>query len=157
MASFTRPTFCLESRPAFVGDREPRAGPVLGDDDGRAFGQATVCRLNHDLPGKRRLRELGTDGSHDGDRAVLVGDVILDDDGGPSLLNLVAERGVEANQVDLAATGKGYFFLFLLWATCHASSSKGNHSAANCRSRSALARASCFSRSRRFCRPWVST
>src|ERR1035441_8713835 len=55
-------------------------------------------------PGKRRLREVGTDGSHDGEWAVSVGDVILDDDGGPSLLDFVADRGVEANQVDLAAT-----------------------------------------------------
>jgi hypothetical protein len=99
---------CGTLYPSTSGSFLASAEANLVDDDGRAFGQATVCRLDHDFPGKRRLRELGTDGSHDGDRAVLVGDVILDDDGGPSLLNLVAERGIEANQVDLAATGKGY-------------------------------------------------
>src|ERR1035438_5776381 len=130
--------------------------PNLVDDDGRAFRQVAVCRLDHDFPGKRRFRELGTDGSHDGDRAVLVGDVILNDNCGPSLLDLMANGGVEREQVDLAATGKGYFFRLRPWATCHDSSSKGNHSAAICRSRSALAKASCFSRCLRFCRPWVS-
>src|ERR1035438_10262065 len=155
---FIHPFHVLPGEPADLL-LEPQSvhRPNLVGDNGRALRQTAVCRFNHDFPGERRLREMGTDGRHDGDWAVLVGDVIPDDDGGPSFLDLVADCGVERNQVDLAATGKGYFFLFRPWATCHAPSSKGNHSAAICRSRSALARASCFSRSRRFCRPWVST
>src|ERR1022692_2001233 len=136
---------------------QPVHRPDLVDNDGRTSGQTAVRGFDHDLPGKRRIRELGTDGGHDGDRAVLVGDVVLDDNSRSSLLDFVSDSRIKSNQVNLAATREGYFFLFLPWATCHASSSKGNHSAAICRSRSALARASCFNRSRRFCRPWVST
>ena len=73
---------------------EPRSvhRPNLVNGDGRAFRQTAVCRLNHNFPGKRWLRELGTDGSHDGDRTVLVGDVIIADDGGPGLLRSAPSR-----------------------------------------------------------------
>jgi hypothetical protein len=82
-----------------------------------------------------------TDGGGDGNGAVLVRNVVLDDE--RWAVDLVASGGVKLGQIDLASPGKRHFRLdrtgFLPWRGSSdirdASSSRGNHSAAIARSR----------------------
>lgn len=105
-------------------------------------------------PGAWRVGEMRTDGGDDGNGAVLVRDVVLDDDRWPGLLGLVASAGIEINQIDVASSGERHFSLdrtgFRPWRDSpdirDASSSSGNQSAAIARSRCAFASASAFRR-----------
>jgi hypothetical protein len=54
----------------------------------------------------RRWRQLRGDRRHNGDWTVPIPYVVLDDDGRPRLLDLVASAGIELHKPDLAATGK---------------------------------------------------
>src|ERR1035441_9743715 len=56
----------------------------------------------------RRGGEVRTDCRHDRYGAVLIGNVVLDDDGRPRLFDLVADGGIEGEKIDLAPSGKGH-------------------------------------------------
>src|ERR1022692_874203 len=82
------------------------------------------------------------------DLAVLVADVVLDDEGRPRLLDLVAAGWIKFDEVEIPSLRKRHVRLVLVVFfgsraasnVRQASSSSGNHSAAIARSRSALAR-----------------
>jgi len=112
-----------------------------------------MTRISH-LPLSRNRhhngvrRNMGCDGRDDGDRAVPVPDVFLDDDHGPGFPDLVPSGRIEFDEVDFASPGKGHarfgfvsFFDSLEFSNAfQASSSSGNHSAAISRSRLAFTR-----------------
>lgn len=87
------------------------------------------------------------DSRDDGGVASAVADVVLQDEGRASLLDLNADRRVEVDQIHLAARRAGY--RFSSWSRlAHTSALSTSHSLANSRSSSRLAAYPCSSCSR---------
>src|ERR1700739_2532535 len=140
-------------------------GTDLVQNDRRGFRQSAFpCGKNY-FARVRRIAKLRTYDSHNRDRAVLVRDIILDDERGPGFLDFMADSGIKGNKVDFATPRKAHsdFGLRVLERRVRgaglpaASSSNGNHPAAIATSRSALASASRLRRSRSMSFPWTST
>ena len=87
--------------------------------DRHAFSEAFSRLAGHEEHALERMIQAGTG------RAVAVANVVLDNQSRARLFDFRALSRIEADQVNLAATWVGYTPLF-----CHASSSRGNHSAA---------------------------
>src|SRR5258707_2886694 len=110
-------------------------------------------------------REFRCDRHDDGDGAVPIPDVVLDDQRRPGLPDLGAPSGIELDQMDFAAARETHFRLvfevgFVAREVSNfldASCSSGNHSAAIERSRPAFARYPASSRWLRFFFPRLST
>src|ERR1019366_1939725 len=95
--------------------------------------------------------ELRGNRGDDGDRAVVVVDVVLDDDRGPRLLDFRAAGRLELDEVHVAAQDDGHSLSSLR----HTSSESGSHSVAIWRSKSARRMARSFMRARRSARSWA--
>jgi hypothetical protein len=96
-------------------------GSDLIEEHPRGYRQAALRRLNEDFGRVQGFVKLGTDSRDDGDRAMKIGDVVLDNQSRARFLNLRSDDVVEIAEIDLATFQPDY-----RRPPCHTSSSSAN-------------------------------